>query len=627
MEHQIISLFEGDDYQKLVEGVNVSVHSDEDIETDEDFSNIANEAVKCLKNLDISDRYACGTCCLEFQNVEEQRVHFKMGFHSYNIKQKIQGLSPISAENYYLLKEDRTTNPSCDVDTVDNSEESPEKRQAKNEEDSGSGDSDTPFLQTSNRTCRVYFVNSAGKCFSVYNCLLHKKNVRPSSCELIKSVQECHKNPLWIILITGGGHFAGAVFNGLSIIVHKTIHSYTVRSKQGSAQSKKDSLGRHPKSAGASLRRYNEESFSQHVQELLLSWKNQFAACNIIFYRAVGHNQKLLFGDISPIKKSDPRVRSIPVPSRKATFKEVRRIHEILSAVEVFDSREVYQRMTKREPPSPRVPKPRSYIDRAKPRKSPIRPLPYLAISESSLDDDDDDAEIIITSEAASLSVRDELQEFMDTLPAKNKRKQARRSKTRKGSDKGAAKNAVVKEELESNPGVSEVASQSELPSVGSPGCSLPSVLTTHLHKERGMGTVEPASSKVQSYPPSSIPAHPVGLDEDAITTPLDPLPETGEMETCRRDSEVQKRKKKRLRKKMAKVDKNCQAPEQEVVHHEDHEEAEQAEHTVRQSTSYPSCCQCSENLSGKIPFEYSNYKFCTIKCLKLHRINEKANK
>lgn len=47
---------------------------------------------------------------------------------------------------------------------------------------------------------------------------------------------------------------------------HKTFHSYTVRAKQGGGQSSKDNKsggGSHPKSAGASLRRYNEAAFAE----------------------------------------------------------------------------------------------------------------------------------------------------------------------------------------------------------------------------------------------------------------------------------------------------------------------------------------------------------------------------
>ncbi len=60
----------------------------------------------------------------------------------------------------------------------------------------------------------------------------------------------------------GGGHFAGAVFEGANAVAHKTFHCYTVRAKQGGSQSSADNRSgtSHPKSAGASLRRYNQVS-------------------------------------------------------------------------------------------------------------------------------------------------------------------------------------------------------------------------------------------------------------------------------------------------------------------------------------------------------------------------------
>lgn len=63
----------------------------------------------------------------------------------------------------------------------------------------------------------------------------------------------------------GGGHFAGAIFEGNTAVLHKTFHCYTVRAGQGGTQSSKDSKSgsSQPKSAGASLRRYNEQALIQ----------------------------------------------------------------------------------------------------------------------------------------------------------------------------------------------------------------------------------------------------------------------------------------------------------------------------------------------------------------------------
>lgn len=97
----------------------------------------------------------------------------------------------------------------------------------------------------------------------------------------------------WLIVMLGGGRFSAAIFKGFLLniikflfpskficfiwivlklncnlflflgkeaIVHKTFHSYTVRAKQGGSQSTQDRSKGGSKSAGASLRRYNEAS-------------------------------------------------------------------------------------------------------------------------------------------------------------------------------------------------------------------------------------------------------------------------------------------------------------------------------------------------------------------------------
>lgn len=58
-----------------------------------------------------------------------------------------------------------------------------------------------------------------------------------------------------------GGHFAGAIFSGGVVVLHKTHHSYVTRRGQGQAQVNRDNHGNAPRSAGASLRRYNQAQF------------------------------------------------------------------------------------------------------------------------------------------------------------------------------------------------------------------------------------------------------------------------------------------------------------------------------------------------------------------------------
>ena len=68
-----------------------------------------------------------------------------------------------------------------------------------------------------------------------------------------------------------------------------------------------------------------------------MDWREKLAACNLILFRAVSSNNALLFGGKNPIlNKLDERLRSIPIPTRRATFAEVKRVFKELTTVEVL---------------------------------------------------------------------------------------------------------------------------------------------------------------------------------------------------------------------------------------------------------------------------------------------------
>lgn len=333
---------------------------------------------------------------------------------------------------------------------------------------------------TASRHSKVFFENDDGDIFSIYRCLLHsKKDVPEINDNMITQALASGKNHTWTIIMLGGGHFAAAVFKDGNVIVHKTFHTYTVRAKQGSSQSQRDNRGAgYAKSAGASLRRYNEIQLIQHVQDITELWTQHIENSSLILYRAVGpQNRTVLFGGKNPpIDKNDPRLRPLPFPTRRATFNEVKRVYDILTSIEIYGSAAEF---TNSFPISPRQPirkkiqkidlldeitekkiinnddddnkvkssspssssnqvtpdrlkSSRSNIDRAKARKSPIRPLPdiiaRLALSSESdvnsiIDDEDnvDDVKIddSLVEENYSINLIDELQEFENILPKK----------------------------------------------------------------------------------------------------------------------------------------------------------------------------------------------------------------
>ncbi|XP_042746494.1 ankyrin repeat and zinc finger domain-containing protein 1 isoform X3 [Lagopus leucura] len=157
--------------------------------------------------------------------------------------------------------------------------------------------------------------------------------------ELITSLQSLSASTCWVVLMMGGGHFAGAVFRGSQVQEHKTFHRYTVRARRGTAQSLRDAQtpGSAPRSAGASLRRYNEAALLKDIQDLLAAWAQHLKEAQRIFLRAPRHNRALLFDSRNPhLSRGDPRVCHIPLSTRRATLREVLRVHAVLSSLQVF---------------------------------------------------------------------------------------------------------------------------------------------------------------------------------------------------------------------------------------------------------------------------------------------------
>ncbi|XP_049583343.1 tRNA endonuclease ANKZF1 [Syngnathus scovelli] len=288
---------------------------------------------------EISDKMACSACRCSFINREEQMEHYKLDWHRFNLRLKMSGKPPVTTEEF-----ERKTGigdmSSISGSESDSDDEESDKDEGETDWSAAGGDndnSDDSRLMTSRFSSKVLFQDSAGHYLSVYRCILHGKSNEEQDLEsCLKSIT---KRTMWIILMTGGGHFAGAVFQGKEVLQHKTFHRYTVRAKRGTAQGLKDSQNRShtPKSAGAALRRYNESALVKDIQDLLMNWGDHLKEASAIFIRAPSYIKTIFFGSrTSPLEKKDSRIRNIPFPTRRATFREVHRVHSVLSTVDVY---------------------------------------------------------------------------------------------------------------------------------------------------------------------------------------------------------------------------------------------------------------------------------------------------
>ena len=160
-------------------------------------------------------------------------------------------------------------------------------------------------------------------------------------------------SPSIFMCMIGGGHFAGMIVSlapktakqstgteqrQAIVIAHKTFHRYTTRRKQGGAQSANDAAKGAAHSAGSSLRRYNEVALEQEIRALLAEWRDFIHNVQLIFVRATGSSsRRTLFGpyDGQVLLHNDPRNRTFPFSTRRATQAELMRAFVELTRVKV----------------------------------------------------------------------------------------------------------------------------------------------------------------------------------------------------------------------------------------------------------------------------------------------------
>lgn len=267
------------------------------------------------------------------------RSHYKTDWHRYNLKRKLRNQPPVSEDVFDELTE---------VSSIEAS-------------DSESDESDDGGERSKVGSPFVMLPFSGGKekkALVVYKQVLSAKKDTEKIKDvsfILEKLQSFQTSKCWTLLMLGAGHFAGTVIDCKSgkAIVHKTFHRYTTRRKQGGAQSSNDASKGNAKSAGAGLRRYNEQALREEIRALLSDWKAHLSNSNLIFIRAPGASRKTLFYDGGPLDAQDERIRSFPFTTRRPTFGELQRCFKELTTVQIQDIEEDVNGESK-QPPAPK---------------------------------------------------------------------------------------------------------------------------------------------------------------------------------------------------------------------------------------------------------------------------------
>lgn len=302
------------------------------------------------KNASSSERWTCNTCKTSFESLHDQRSHFKSDFHLFNIKLSIAGKDTVMEDDFDEWTSNSIVN---DYDTLSISG-------SENEENTEFGclsDSTRGLLESKKQKILVRLSN--GEMISFWKCLLLGDSekilfehdlcgltkdentpcvaVREVTERLLNVIHEPRNNTHFrVILLASGGHFSGCVFDGNSIVAHKTFHRYVIRAKSGKNQSSADGGGKIANSAGASIRRHNELALKKEIQELLATWKPYFDSSSSIFIHTPSKNKKLLFNGENPLFNSQKNIiKHIPLTVKRPTFKEAQRLYKILTQISI----------------------------------------------------------------------------------------------------------------------------------------------------------------------------------------------------------------------------------------------------------------------------------------------------
>lgn len=333
---------------------------------------------------------SCLLCGATYHSVQEQRQHVKSDWHNYNLKQKVRGAKVVSENEFEKLVDELDESLSgsgsecseSDEDGVgqkDSTLSALLKKQAKlhNEDAEGEGFMPKRKKRGAGKPPLLWFSTSlvpSNTSLGLYRALftnqeqeegdkveiLRRKQLRPVSTKLPSPdssdgvpLPSTMTSPSIFMCMVGGGHFAGMIVSlapklgkqasGIEqrqaiVIAHKTFHRYTTRRKQGGGQSANDAAKGAAHSAGSSLRRYNEVALEQEIRALLSEWRDLIGKAQLIFVRATGSsNRRILFGPYEGqvLYHNDPRNRTFPFSTRRATQAELMRAFVELTRVKV----------------------------------------------------------------------------------------------------------------------------------------------------------------------------------------------------------------------------------------------------------------------------------------------------
>ncbi|KAJ2059443.1 hypothetical protein GGI17_004387 [Coemansia sp. S146] len=347
----------------------------------------------------------CHTCGGEqFDSAEDQRLHFKTAWHRRNFARKMEwrkkNPDDVSVDEYPWTPLARDDDEARDEGGLSDNEDDDEDRNASDEDllvaprKRGKGDSRLSsgllWFVSGNREAldkiTVYGVHrrilvakgthgihiDAGEVLAELKRLQLPLAPQRTQAELkqqkkllLQGQSSGSQGPLsgaqgaeqhlWGFVALDGGHFAGAIIDTQTgeFVAHKTFVRYTTRRKQGGSQSRQDNaMGFAANSAGAQIRRYNEQKLQDEIHALMDEWRPWLKRCELVLVRVPRPNRQNFFGPAStaashPLRWGDARIREVPVPMARPSLAELGRVYADVTTVSIATVRPVQPKKEK----------------------------------------------------------------------------------------------------------------------------------------------------------------------------------------------------------------------------------------------------------------------------------------
>lgn len=300
----------------------------------------------------------CLTCKTEFGSSvsrEDVVLHYKSDLHKFNLKRSLSGQEALTEAAFdEMLERESLESISGSEDSSDEWSDEDSRLLTVFEKASLSPlEEDNESLISHMNTKSPFLLLKSpllpsSQAFGAYKALFDSETLETGAvlAALKHMNTEESRSGISVLLMIGGGHFAGAVVSHqqtkskgnpknhkesleaqrVVVLESKTFHRYTTRRKQGGSQSASDNARGKANSAGSSIRRYNEEALKKEVHELLQAWSDYISKAQHIFIRATGAaSKKILVGyEGAEIKSGDKRVKLFPFTTKRATLSEVK---------------------------------------------------------------------------------------------------------------------------------------------------------------------------------------------------------------------------------------------------------------------------------------------------------------